>query len=612
LRLPTSLGELRTALPQVYQISPDGSRSEVDAKFEITNKNEFSITLPNGYQKEHTLRIDPLVYSTYLGGAGDDFGVCITKDGEGGIIVTGGTSSTNFPTTTGALQTTLLGNPWDCFISKLDSTGSNLNFSTYLSLGLWTQGHAAIDDGNGGAIVTGGTYSLSRLTDVFIAHINNTGSQLIYSLVLGGVGNDYGAAIIGDGSGGAIVTGEAAIGFPTTTNAYDTSYNGGGDVVVIRVNNAGQLIYSTFFGGSGYDEGDALTSDDSAGVFITGYTTGRYHTGSFFPTTPNAFDTNFHSDNDAFVVHLNIDNSQLLYSTYLGGSGDDMGLGICSGIDGSVYITGYTASSNFPTTIGAYDTTYIGGGMFGENCFVTHLNSTGSQLIYSTYLGGTEDDVSRGIVNSDNGKVIVTGFTSSNDFPTTNGAYNPTSNDSVDCFISMLDSAGTHLLYSTYLGGSGADRGFGITNVSNNNVIVVGSTSSSNFPTTTGAYDTTYHGGSTTYGEDCFVARLNLVADTSSIPFEHNVFPQSYALLNIYPNPFNPSTNISYSLHKAGFVDLRLFNLEGREVQELVKQWQPAGRYRYLFDGKNLSSGTYFIRMKAGDFVKTQKMVLLK
>ena len=157
LKLPTSLGELRTALPQVYQISAGGSRSEVNAQFEIVNKNEFGVTLPNGYQKEHTLRIDPLVYSTFLGGSGDDEARGICSDNTGGVFIVGATNSTNYPVT-GIGQPFLAGDH-DCIVTHLNSTGSQLLYSTYIGGSGYDYGMGIVNDGQGGVIVAGTTYS---------------------------------------------------------------------------------------------------------------------------------------------------------------------------------------------------------------------------------------------------------------------------------------------------------------------------------------------------------------------------------------------------------------------------------------------------------------------
>ncbi len=594
LRLPTSLGELHTVLPQVYQISPGGSRSDVDAKFEIVNKNEFGITLPNGYQKEHTLRIDPLIYSTFLGGAGTDQGYAITSDESGEVIVTGLTTSTDFPVTAGVIQPILQGNPDDCFITKLNNDGSSLVFSTYLSCGLWTQGNAITSDGSGGAIVTGATYTLGNVRDVFIARVNSTGSQLVYSLVLGGMGDDIGYAIVGDGQGGAIATGSTwSPTFPITPGTLDTTYQNGSGFVT-KVSSTGQIVYSTFLPNS---YGYGITSDDSGGVFLTGAC------GNTFPTTTGAYDTTYNGGGfDAFVAHLNSTGSQFLFSTYLGGSGsgEEWGTAIVKANSGNVIVVGGTHSPDFPTTPGAFDTVYSGTNGIG---FITRLNATGTQLINSTFLpngGGL------GVFCGQNNSIVLTGNANAN-FPTTFGAFDTSYGGNVDAFIAQFNGSCSQLIYSSYLGGSLIDIGQGIIGGSNNDAFVLGYSNSPEFPRTTGSFDTTYHNS-----YDCFITHIELVADSDAVVSSSERMPIAFSLNQNDPNPFNSSTTISYSLPKPGIVELKLYDLLGREVTTLVNRKQSAGSYRVNFDRKNLSSGTYFIRMQAGDFVKTQKMVLLK
>jgi len=623
LLLPTSLGELRTALPQVYQISPGGSRSEVDAKFEITNKNEFGITLPNGYQKEHTLRIDPLIYSTYLGGTGNDYPTGIASDGSGGVYVTGRTEAADFPVTTGVIDPSFNGN-YDCFVTHLNAPGSQLLYSTYLGGGGDDNSGAIVMDNNGGVIISGQTnggfptttgafdsiYNGS-MSEYFVARLNSTGSQLVYSTYLGGSGL-YFLGLIHDGNGGCIVTGcTTNSGFPTTANAFDTSFGGGDfDAFITHLNNTGsQLIYSTLLGGSGDDFGTGIAPDDNGGCFVTGSTSS-----SDFPVTSGVYDTSYGGNGNCYITHLNNTGSQLLYSTYLGGTGGDDAKAIVNDGNGGVIITGETYSDDFPTTHNAYDSVKVDS--FGYECFIAHVNSSGSQLLYSTFLGGIPDprlgnsSSPTALVSDGNGGCTVLGTTSSSNFPTTTNAYSHVNSGGMDCFITQINASGSQLLYSTYIGGSNGESTAGMISDNNGGVIFTGHTISSIFsteyyPTTPGAFDTTWSEGS-----DGFVTYLSF--DTTNVVRENHSIPSSISLNQNYPNPFNSSTTISYTIPKSGIVELKLYDLLGREVTTLVNRKQIAGSYRVQFDGKNLSSGTYFIRMKAGDFVKTQKMVLLK
>lgn len=256
------------------------------------------------------------------------------------------------------------------------------------------------------------------------------------------------------------------------------------------------LVYSTYLGGSDRYTGDhaaAIAVDSAGDAYVTGAT------GSAdFPTTAGAFDTSFHGGvyGDVFVTKLNAAGSELLYSTYLGGSDGDSGDGI--GLDGagSAYLTGNTASSNFPVTSGAFDTSQN-----SRDAFVTKLNPAGSELRYSTYLGGSDEDFAQGVAVDAAGEAHVAGYTWSADFPTTAGAV---AGGNYDAFVTKLSAAGSKLLYSSYLGGVYGDYGQGTAVGGEGSTYLAGSTNSPNFPTTGGAFDTTANGE-----YDTFVTKLD-------------------------------------------------------------------------------------------------------
>jgi hypothetical protein len=226
-----------------------------------------------------------------------------------------------------------------------------------------------------------------------------------------------------------------------------------------------------------------------------------------YPTTSGAFDRTFNGGiADAFVSKLNASGSALAYSTFLGGTDStdevDQGLGIAVR-NGTAYVTGESASADFPTTTGAFDRTF-NGGTFPGDAFVTKLNASGSALAYSTFLGGTFTDRGESIAVDGSGRASVTGFTVSTDFPTTSGAFDRTFNGEQDAFVSKLNASGSALAYSTFLGGGNADdAGHGIAVAGTGRAYVTGGTSSPDFPTTSGAFDTTHNGL-----DDAFVTKL--------------------------------------------------------------------------------------------------------
>ncbi|MFB3896052.1 MAG: SBBP repeat-containing protein [bacterium] len=338
--------------------------------------------------------------------------------------------------------------------------------------------------------------------------------DLVYSTYLGGMSYDEGIAIAVDTAGYAYAAGATmSYDFPTTTGAYNS--NGSSDeVYVVKFNLDGTgLVYAAQIGGtySEYPTGIVLDSDDNA--YITGVTGS-----SNYPTTAGAFDTSFNNSYgyyDAFVTKLNASGTALVYSTFVGGTTDDHGHSIALDNSGNAYITGMTKSTDFPTTAGAYDTSYNGNYVGHCNVFVTKLNSTGSALIYSTYVGSLYHDEGNDIAVDQTGNAYVTGITSSPLFPVTSGAFQTTYTDGTpdgyDAFVFKLNSSGSGLTYSTYLGGTGGtDNGTGIAVDASGNAYITGLTYSRDFPTTPGALSTTLNQDtSISSTDDAFITKLN-------------------------------------------------------------------------------------------------------
>jgi hypothetical protein len=365
--------------------------------------------------------------------------------------------------------------------------------------------------------------------------------ELSYSTYLGGYGDDGASGIAVDSSGNAYVTGTTvSSNFPTTPDALQPDFVGGGfHAFVTKLNPEGSaLIYSTYIAGHGYDNGAAIAVDDEGNAYVTGSTTSID-----FPVTPDAFQTSFHGDSDVFVLKLNATGSALTYSTYLGGSSWDAAAGIALDKMGNAYVSGGTTSTNFPTTDDAFRNKRAKG---SSNAFVSKLNPAGSALIYSTYLG--PDSSGYGIALDVDGNAYVTGFAGSRSFPTTSGAFQTKFGGSSDAFVSKLNPMGSALVYSTFLGGSNYDYGNGIAVDANGNAYITGPTSSTNFPTTPDALQTTFGGGYS----DAFVSKLNstgtaLVYSTylggNGTQFEGGLGIAVDALGNAYVTGATSSTN---------------------------------------------------------------------
>ncbi len=513
LIINNQLGILIDEKPISYQKIQD-RKVMIDSRFVVTEQeygeNIYGFEIEENYHSDYSIVIDPgLVYSTYLGGSSSDEGFDISVDDAGSTYVTGETYSNDFPTTPGAFQTSS-DRYDDVFVTKLTPDGSGLVYSTYLGGSSSDYGRGIVIDNAGSAYVTGMTgsnnfpttagafqTSLAGDGDVFVTKLTPDGSGLVYSTYLGGRSREIGLGITVDSAGSTYITGWTySNDFPTTPGAFQTSLAGPDDVFVTKLTPDGSsLVYSTYLGGINYDEGRGIAVDNAGSAYVTGYTSSND-----FPTTTGVFQTSLAGDADAFVAKLTPDGSGLVYSTYLGGSSSDDGRGIALDNAGNAYVTGVTSSNDFPITTGAFQTSLAG----SSDAFVTKLTPDGSGLVYSTYLGGSSSDDGRGIAVDNAGSAYVTGVTSSNDFPTTTGAFQTSLAGDADAFVAKLTPDGLGLVYSTYLGGSSWDYGYGIAVDNAGNAYVTGYTFSDDFPTTTGAFQTSRAGS-----YDVFVTKID-------------------------------------------------------------------------------------------------------
>jgi probable HAF family extracellular repeat protein len=343
---------------------------------------------------------------------------------------------------------------------------------------------------------------------------------LAYSTYLGGDSTDTGHGIEVDGEGNAYVVGyTASANFPVTKGAFQTTKAVGNDVFVTKMNPDGSdIVYSTFLAGATDDTATDVFVDATGHAYVTGATNS-----ADFPTTEGAYQRTrtgtFAFDRNAFVAKLSPDGSSLVYSTLVGPTTSGAGANSASAENvavndaGEAYITGFTDSLSFPVTAGAPQAAYGGGKTDG---FVTKLNAAGSALLYSTYLGGSTADVARGVAVHPSGEAYVAGTTNSPNFPVTSNNF-PASRafqnvnrggNTDEAFVTRLDDAGTLLLYSTYLGGTGLDYGYAVAVDAEGSAYVTGYTQSANFPTTAGAFQTLPGACPTCSSADGFVTKL--------------------------------------------------------------------------------------------------------
>jgi hypothetical protein len=326
--------------------------------------------------------------------------------------------------------------------------------------------------------------------------------ELVYSIVKGGTVASGSLAIALNGEGCAYVTGwTSASDFPTTTGAYDTSFNGNYDAAIFKLSADGKsTVFSTFFGGSGFDFGYGIALDGSGNIYVAGSTSS-----SDLPVTSDAYQSLSGGNSDAFILKLNPSGSSLLYSTYLGGSDNDYAYGVAVDGSGNAYVTG-TLTGTLSTTVNAYQSSNAG----YYDAFILMLASDNT-VGYFSYLGGSQSDEGYGIAVDETGYLYVTGYTNSSDFPTVNDnsswhGYNS------DVFITKIKPDGSAPVFSTRIGGAYEDMGKAIALDASGNVYVAGHTYLNAFPVTAGAYQTTAGGG-----YDAFILKLNIGDDGGSL-----------------------------------------------------------------------------------------------
>lgn len=475
LEIHNDLGVLIDEKPISYQ-EIESKKVMIESGFKIKRQEDgedyFGFAILGNYDSKYSLVIDPgLVFSTFLGAIVIDVGtnesnkLGITVDKAGNVYVAGGTISPSFPVTLGAFQ------------EVFPSVGDNF-------------------------------------TSAYVTKLSFDGSGLIYSTFLGGSDSDEARSIVIDNMGSAYITGETSSSdFPVTLGAFqenNLSTNGGSSAFAAKLSSDGtHLIYSTFLSGSDDDEGTDIDIDIRGNAYITGETNSPD-----FPVTSNAFQQNFPSivegPNSVFVTKLNIDGSGLIYSTFLGGSESDEGLGIAVDDMGSAYVTGDTNSSDFPVTLGAFQENFPS--IFNiSSAFVTKLNPDGSSLIYSTFLGGSSDEQGQRIAVDQMGNAYVGGETTSPDFPVTLGAFQEEFIANQDAgFVTKLNPDGSQLIYSTFLSGTGGDNEIqGIAVDKMGSAYVSGFSNSPSFPVTLGAFQEEFQGIADQGFGDAFVTKIN-------------------------------------------------------------------------------------------------------
>jgi uncharacterized repeat protein (TIGR01451 family) len=545
LVLQTGELEVRNLAPVVYQ-EEEGRRISRKGKYVIRDGSTVGFKV-EGYDPQKPLVIDPILrYSTYLGGSSggtDPFfsaftaGHAIAVDSFGFAYITGGTTTVDFPTTSGAFQTTCPVAPQICtvrsatFVTKLNRGGTQLVYSTYLiGDGPGTDsgpGKQIAVDQVGNAHVTGTAFDLfpttitalqqscafeTDSTCAFYTKLNFDGSQLLYSTYYGtqdrlGLRSTRGAALALDAQGNAYLTGMTqALDLITTSGAFHRTHGGGlFDAFVAKINprlsGDASLIYGTYLGRSGNDQASGIAVDSSGNAYVVGTTNSNQfpHTHSFGAGTGGTF-----------LVKLSPTGHSLLYSTLLHGAA---GTGVAIDSARNAYVAG-AALAGFPTTAGAVQTAFGSG---ASDAFITKFNSSASALVYSSFFGGNGADVANDIALDSARHAFITGNTASTNLRVTPGALQSTRHGPGDAFFTEFFVSGKALVTSTYFGGSGNDFGNGIAVDPLGSAYITGGTTSADLKVTSGAFQTTHQGRAfqRIRGQDLPAADLALTKTTS-------------------------------------------------------------------------------------------------
>jgi hypothetical protein len=624
LVLTLSDGEIRQPKPVIYQMA-GGESKTILGGYKILDAHTVSFFVGK-YDSALPLVIDPILsYSTYFGGTLGQAALAVAVNtNDGSIYIAGQTLSKQFYTngttfaTSGAFQTNFAGGKQagDAFVAKFDNTGQSLLYLTYLGGSGDDAAYSLAVDGAGNAYIAGATDSTNfptttnavyptingvldkdfgtYLADAFVAELNPSGSNLIYSTYLGGGAPDAANGIAVDSSGNAYVTGFTySTNFPTT-NAIQNHlactnsefYNANAFVTEIAAGGK-NLVFSTYLGGTNFDQGQGIAVDGAGYVYVTGYTASTNFPTWNVPTNLpsghllNGSTNKNNSGFDAFVAKFppfsdwiysasnqvySVSNLANSYSTYLGGTNNDIGRSIACDAAGDAFVTGWTTSTNFPDT-----TTNVPGlfsfvatnttSTFATNAFLTEINPSGGALVYSALFGGKASDIGNGVAVDAAGNAFVVGSTTSTNFPTTNTvgflrSTNSSAKSGSDVFVIAFNTNATALLYSAYLGGKSDDSGYGIALDAMDNAYIVGSTASTNFPTAD-PFQSSRNGTN-----DAFVAEI--------------VFTPVPPEITTQPQPTNQAvavgTNVTFNVTITG---------------------TPPFSFRWQFNGTNLTNGTY-------------------
>ncbi|MBP9688604.1 MAG: SBBP repeat-containing protein, partial [Bacteroidia bacterium] len=592
-----TFGNIDESIPLSFQLDNNNNQQKILSKFKQHTTNTFGINIAD-YDKTKTLIIDPLPWATYFGGNSSDMGLSITKDAIGNIITTGNTSSSSNIATSGSYQTTLGGNS-DVFIAKFNNSGT-LQWSTFYGDIGGEDGDGIVTDNSNNLYLVGSTTSSSGISttgayqttygggtgvgDVFIAKFNASGYRL-WGTYFGGTGDDgayYSISL--DTSSNILICGLTNSTSGIASQGSNQSIYGGGyfDAFLAKFSSSGAIIWASYFGGSMDESAYGITTDRLNNIYITGNTssTGLATLGAFQYTYGGGA-------NDVFLTKYNSFGA-IQWSTYFGGNGNDAGLSIACDTSNNILICGQTNSSSGISTTGTFQMAYAGSGSL-LNGFIAKFSTTGSR-IWGTYYGTSLGSETASAISIDaNNNVIIVGNTESTSGLSTIGAFQTISGGGVDAYIAKFNDSGNRV-WGTYFGGGSIDSGKNLVIDSNNNIYIIGYTSSSLGIATTNAYQTS-RGGS----NDAFVA---LFSNSGSLPVKlisFNAKDVNNHVLCSWSTASELNNNyfsIERSLDSEHFENIGAVNGKGYSINTI----------KYSFIDNNPFKGISYYRLKQVDF----------
>jgi len=452
-----------------------------------------------------------LLWSTMIGGTGDEEGATLAITSNGDVIVAGETTSPDFPGTPGAYEEDHF-NYLDIFVSRFSNEGGTLVWSTYIGTSNYDYVNGICLDASDNPIIAGRSASSSYPTtagaydetynggsgDATVTKLSSDGSTLMFSTFVGGSEVDSFFDIIPDASGNLVCVGyTASSNYPVTGGVYQTTFAGPPYDFTVSILSAdgSTLNAGTYVGGTDRDACRGVAIDSNGDIFLSGFSFS-----SDFPVTAGTFQTVKATIDDAALVKISADLTTVHWATFIGGNGSERALCIDLDDSGDPVIAGFTYSTDFPTTTGTLQENYISG-MEG---FITKFNNADGTRDWSTYLGGAHVDEIVSLVMDASDNPVVTGWTTSGNFPVNNLGYDESHNGGEDIFVTRLSPDGANLLWGTYLGDSNDDRGMEVIMDADDNPVVTGLTEGPSFPVSVWAYDQTHNGG-----DDAILARFD-------------------------------------------------------------------------------------------------------